>query len=163
MQAIFRVAQAAPETPVLMDLTVRVAASTFWPETHEAIAAAWLQRPAHEFGIVLAAVRREVVEAAGVIDQVVGPFGERCVEDGAALVVHRNTGRIRSLHGPLDRLCREVNGVDSASQACQEGSVPPVSASQLKDVSWSKQAPVEPLNKTLVGPLDEERAWLGAV
>lgn len=41
---------------MLIDLAVCVAASTVWPKTHEAIAAARLQRPAHEFDIVLGAV-----------------------------------------------------------------------------------------------------------
>lgn len=123
------------------------------------------------------------MEAARVVDEVVGPFSERRIEDGAALEIHRGAGLLRPLPGPLDRRCREVNGVDAASQACQVGSVPPVPASQLEHTSRSERAFAEPLtgrrsrslpptgrgpaarprNEVLVGPFDEERARLGAV
>ncbi len=85
------------------------------------------------------------MEAARVVDEVVGPFSERRIEDGAALEIHRGAGLLRPLPGPLDRRCREVNGVDAASQACQVGSVPPVPASQLEHTSRSERAFAEPL------------------
>jgi hypothetical protein len=38
-----------------------------------------------------------------------------------------------------------------------------VSASQFEHATWGEQALAEPLHQVLVGPFDEERAWLGAV
>lgn len=103
------------------------------------------------------------MEGARVIDEVVGPFGERRIEDGAALGIHRGAGLFRPLLGPFDRLGREVNGIDAASEAGQVGSVPPVSASQLEHTCRSEHAFAEPRNEVLVGPFGEERARLGAV
>jgi hypothetical protein len=92
-----------------------------------------------------------MVETARVVDEVVVPFRERCIEDGAALEVHRGAGRFRSLLCPFDRLCREVNSINAASQACQVGGVPPVPASQLEHTSRSEKAFVKPRNEVLVG------------
>jgi hypothetical protein len=143
-QPALRVAQPTSEAPLLVDLLVGQPTSTFRRETDQAISTSRPQNPINECGVVPPAVWRQMVEASGVVDQVVRPCHQLRIEDGAAAEVDGCVRRLCPIPRPSDRFCREVDSVDQVSVGRQEGGAVP-------DVSVRARSVIDPTSNRRPG------------
>lgn len=122
--------------------------------------------PVQQREVAEAPVRRKMVEAARVVDQVVQAAqhrpGQR--ERVTAVETHRRPGLAGPLLGPGDGGGGEVDGVHGEPPRGQVPRVAPRTAPEVEDpAARGDHAPVEPLHEVLVRLVHEERHRPGPV
>jgi hypothetical protein len=149
-QALRGVTEAASQGPALVHLGVRVAAAAFEAKARETEPAARLQCGSDELDIRASPVGRDVMEAAGVVHEVVAARINVQVEHGLAAQQRVDAGPRNAFPSPIDGCLRVVDAFDAEPRLRKEHSISAAATPQLQGSPRQQHALAHPLGQAFI-------------
>jgi hypothetical protein len=101
----------------------------------------------------------DMVETAGVIDDVIGGRQDLEFENGPLHLIHLLASDLGAIFGPSDRCFRKVHRVNGAALTCHIDCIATISASEFEYPARRYGTPLEVTDQRFVRPIYEE--WTG--